>query len=146
MKMLWQIRAAEQGDIEAILSLWSNIEEIKSAIVDSYKDVQNFMAVNPNSLLVACSGDEVIGAVMGGYNGWRGTIYHLAVHVNYRRQGIGKALLNSCLDTLQRRGAPRVDLYTYASNAKAQALYRKLGWQERSNIKNFSWFFPEKTG
>ena len=49
--------------------------------------MQNFMAVNPNSLLVACSGDEAIGAVMGGYNGWRGTIYHLAVHVaNHRRR------------------------------------------------------------
>jgi len=137
----WQIRTARPEDIAAILDLWSNIEEIQSAVVDSYENVEHFIKTNPESMLVACAGSKIIGTVMPAYNGWRAAIYHLCVHNEHRRQGIGLALLQTALDYLKGQGAPRVDLYTYSSNTGAQAFYEQMGWQERSNIKNYSWVF-----
>ncbi|HWP97377.1 MAG TPA: GNAT family N-acetyltransferase [Syntrophomonadaceae bacterium] len=142
---VWTLRRAQESDIEAMLSFWSSIQEIQSSLADSRKQVQRFLADNPCSFLVACSENRVVGTVMGGYNGWRGSIYHLAVQPEYRGQGIGRALLLQCLEILQRRGAPRVDLTTYASNKNAQAFYRKLGWRERTEIKNFSFEYTHDT-
>lgn len=137
----WQIRTAGPQDIPAILDLWSDIEEIKSVVVDSYENVEHFIKTNPDCLLVACAGSEIIGTCMGAYNGWRAAIYHFCVHNDHRRQGIGQALLQSSLAHLKELGAPRVDLYTYSNNTGAQAFYEQMGWQERSDIKNYSWFF-----
>lgn len=121
-----------------MLNLWSGVQEIQSSIADSWEQVQQFLEGNPTSFLVACSEDRLVGTIMGGYNGWRGSIYHLAVHPEYRCLGVGRALVKQCLEALHKRGAPRVDLTTYASNERAQAFYSKLGWRERTEIKNFS--------
>ncbi|PKM76933.1 MAG: N-acetyltransferase [Firmicutes bacterium HGW-Firmicutes-15] len=139
----WRICRAETSNIDAMLNLWSYIPEIQSSIADSFESVQGFMELNQASFLVALLDVKLIGTVMGGYNGWRGTIYHLAVHPDYRGQGIGRALLEQCIAVLHQRGAPRVDLYTYASNETAQAFYRKLGWRERKEVKNFSWEYSQ---
>ncbi len=37
---------------------------------------------------------EVVGTVMGGYDGHRGSAYYLGVHPEYRGRGIANALLN----------------------------------------------------
>jgi len=137
----WQIRAARLEDIAAILDLWKDIDEIKSTIEDSYDNVEHFIKTNPGSMLVACSGTEIIGTVMGAYNGWRAAIYHFCVRDDHRRHSIGQALLQSALAHLKEQGAPRVDLYTYTDNRGAQAFYEMMGWQERDNIKNYSWIF-----
>jgi len=137
----WQIRTARPEDIAAILDLWSDIDEIKSAVADTYENVEHFIKTNPNSLRVAHAGSAIIGTVMGAYNGWRAAIYHFCVHEDYRRRGIGQALLQAALEHMQEQGAPRVDLYTYSDNTGAQAFYERMGWQERSNLKNYSWFF-----
>ncbi len=138
----WRICRAERSNIDAMLNMWSYIPEIQSSIADSFESVQDFMELNQASFLVALLDAKLIGTVMGGYNGWRGTIYHLVVHPDYRGQGIGRALLEQCMVVLHQRGAPRVDLYTYTRNETAQAFYRKMGWRERKEVKNFSWEYP----
>jgi ribosomal protein S18 acetylase RimI-like enzyme len=65
----------------------------------------------------------------------------LAVHPGWQGQGVGRALLASLIDWA--RSAPaieKIELNVRASNAPAQALYRKLGfteigrWQRRVKI------------
>ena len=56
------------------------------------------------------------------------------VRPDYRRQGIGKALLEYLVAQARAEGALRVMLLTDADNARAQALYRKTGFTDSAML------------
>ncbi|MDH3319546.1 MAG: GNAT family N-acetyltransferase [Betaproteobacteria bacterium] len=56
------------------------------------------------------------------------------VHPGHRRKGIGKALLEYVIAQARAEGALRVMLLTDGDNARAQALYRKLGFAPSSML------------
>ncbi|HEY3477239.1 MAG TPA: ribosomal protein S18-alanine N-acetyltransferase [Anaerolineales bacterium] len=53
----------------------------------------------------------------------------LAIHPDYRRQGIGKRLLAYALIEMMREGAHSSFLEVRESNLPAQAMYRKFGYE-----------------
>lgn len=84
-------------------------------------------------LLVAVSAPDDRSEIILGYIGlWdlvdEGHISTLAVHPDYRRQGIGEALLRAGLSALARTGMQRASLEVRASNQAAQRLYAKFGF------------------
>ena len=56
------------------------------------------------------------------------------VRPEYRRQGIGKALLEHVVAQARAEGALRVMLLTDGDNERAQALYRKAGFADSSML------------
>jgi len=56
------------------------------------------------------------------------------VHPEHRRKGIGKALLAYVITQAHAEGVLRVMLLTDGDNARAQALYRKLGFAPSSML------------
>jgi GNAT superfamily N-acetyltransferase len=56
------------------------------------------------------------------------------VRPDYRRQGIGKALLEYVVAQARAEGALRVMLLTDADNERAQALYRKTGFTDSAML------------
>ena len=51
------------------------------------------MAENNADVLVAEVDVRVVGSIVGGFDGWRGNIYRLAVHPRFRRRGVARALV-----------------------------------------------------
>jgi ribosomal-protein-alanine N-acetyltransferase len=90
---------------------------------------------NPASMLWVAETDESIEKkkVVGMIIVWRildeAHIATIAVHPDYRRQGIGKILLRFALDWAARNGAQRAMLEVRASNQSAQALYLQFGFE-----------------
>ena len=58
-----------------------------------------------------------------------GVLYDLVVDPAHRRQGVGSALMEGALDSLEKLGAPRVLLFTADKNKAAQALFAKTGFR-----------------
>jgi GNAT superfamily N-acetyltransferase len=56
------------------------------------------------------------------------------VHPEHRRRGIGKALLEYVIAQARAEGALRVMLLTDGDNARAQTLYRKMGFTPSSML------------
>jgi len=56
------------------------------------------------------------------------------VHPEHRRKGVGEKLLGYVLGQAKAEGALRVMLLTDGDNARAQALYRKLGFAPSSML------------
>jgi ribosomal-protein-alanine N-acetyltransferase len=52
----------------------------------------------------------------------------IAVHPDFRRQGIGEQILLHALEAAQSEGARRAFLEVRAGNTEAQAMYRKYGF------------------
>ena len=61
-------------------------------------------------------------------------IKNLAVHENYRRKGIGKALYQEAVMRGKARGADMVDLKVYSFNENAVEFYKSLGM----TVQNFT--------
>lgn len=54
----------------------------------------------------------------------------IAIHPDWRDQGLGARLLRSALDAAWEFGYLRVELGVFSHNPRARALYRKLGFVE----------------
>lgn len=67
----------------------------------------------------------------GGTAAW---LEDCVVHPDYRRRGIGAALLGHVLEQARALGATRVTLLTDGDNARAQALYKRLGFAPSSML------------
>lgn len=72
------------------------------------------------------SAQLVISTAEGAPSAW---IEDIVVHPDYRRQGIGKQLLEHLLAWAKTRGATRAQLVADQDNAGAEMFYRGLGWQ-----------------
>jgi [ribosomal protein S18]-alanine N-acetyltransferase len=64
-------------------------------------------------------------------------IHNIAVHPDFRRQGIGRLLLEQVVAAARRLGRLRVTLDVRFSNAPAQNLYRKFGFVIRGLRKGY---------
>lgn len=89
---------------------------------------------NDGLFFVAVENDNVIGTVMAGYDGHRGWIYSMAVSPDYRKKGLGSALLSFAEEKLAERGCMKINLQIMAGNEPVQAFYLSNGYQTEKRI------------
>src|SRR3970040_1037454 len=78
------------ADYEAVLNLWHGIEKgVHVGRSDSLVEIEKKLARDPDLFLCADSDGQLIASVLGGCDGRRGLIYHLAVAASFRGNGIG---------------------------------------------------------
>jgi ribosomal protein S18 acetylase RimI-like enzyme len=75
--------------------------------------------------------------VIAGWDGWRGSIYRLAVSPDYRRQGLGRRLLAEAEARLARLGAVRLQAIVAESHPLATSFWRASGWEEQAEPLRF---------
>ena len=93
---------------------------------------------NPLSLwLVAVEGEKVAGYVGSQSVMGESDMMNVAVHPDFRRQGIGERLILDLIDQLNQRGNHSLTLEVRASNVSAIGLYRKLGFVQVGLRKNY---------
>jgi ribosomal protein S18 acetylase RimI-like enzyme len=84
--------------------------------------------------LVAERGDEIVGALIAGWDGWRGNMYRLAVGEGHRRQGIGLALTRAGEEYLCSRGVRRVTALVAFDDEPAGAFWESAGYPQDEEI------------
>ena len=93
---------------------------------------------NPLSLwLVALDGDRVAGYVGSQSVMGESDMMNVAVHPDYRRQGIAEKLCLALVEALKEKGNHCLTLEVRASNEPAKALYEKLGFIQVGLRKNY---------
>jgi len=103
------IRSCRPDECAAILDLWRDAGSIPS-VSDSVDVLERHLQKDDNLLLVAEHDNRLVGTIMGGWDGWRGNIYRLAVLPDYRRQGIGRALVQEVERQLLLKGTRRISI------------------------------------
>jgi ribosomal protein S18 acetylase RimI-like enzyme len=101
------IRPARSEEVEQVLGLWREAETTPS-ITDTREEVLKLLAEPAAVLLVAEADGRLVGTVIGGWDGWRGNIYRLAVAPGYRRRGLARLLVAEADRSLHRLGARRI--------------------------------------
>jgi N-acetylglutamate synthase len=117
-------------DYDAALQLWQRVEGLEVAEGDDKEGVAQFVARNPGLSRVAIDGSTVVGVAMCGHDGRRGHIYHLAVDPVYRRYGLGKRLVQECLDGLRQVGVVRAIILVADYNLEGAEFWKRAGWED----------------
>ena len=91
------------------------------------------LAVQPELILVALSGDDVVGTTMAGYDGHRGWLYAVAVNPSHRGRGIGRELVAEAERRLAALGCEKINLQVRSGNP-VEAFYKRLGYAVEERV------------
>ena len=108
---------------------------------NTLEDIEGSLKHNEREIVcVAADGNDLVGFCCGQifksicYPIYCAEITELFVMDGYRRQGIGKSLLQYTEDILIKRGVKHFHVLTGDKNSAAQALYRSRGYAETNEI------------
>lgn len=125
-------------DFPAVQHLWGSIEKgVSLGRSDAPEEIQKKISRDPDLFLVAEHDGRIIGSVIGGYDGRRGLIYHLAVSNEYRHRGVGTRLLNEVETRLRDKGCLKCYLMVALENPEVEHFYEKRGWHFMDYVRPF---------
>ena len=104
---------------------------------DTPEEIQKKIAHGPDLFLVAEENGQIVGTVIGGFDGRRGLIYHLAVDASFRGQGIGSRLMDEIESRLRAKGCIRCYLLVVTDNDEAMRYYEKRGWEHMTWVRPY---------
>lgn len=117
-------------DYAAVYALWQAAGPgIQLRRSDGPGEIQKKLQRDPDLFLVAELDGRIVGAVLGGFDGRRGLVYHLAVAAGYRRHGLGRRLMDELEERLRARGCIRMYLLVTSDNRSAMEFYEEAGWE-----------------
>jgi ribosomal protein S18 acetylase RimI-like enzyme len=131
-----ELRPATADDIAGVLAFWRESAEPTST--DSDGGLARLIDRDPGALIVAEANGHIVGTVIAGWDGWRGSIYRLAVGPDQRRSGLGQALLRAAEDRLAGHGAQRLHAIVVSSNDVAVAFWTASDWEHQAGQLRFA--------
>ena len=135
------IRPMTMDDYKQVHQLWMEIHGFGiRSIDDSEEGVERFIRRNPTTSMVAESDGKIVGAILCGHDGRRGCLYHVCVHEDYRKHGIGKAMAVACMRALQEEQINKVSLIAFKSNELGNHFWKEAGWCFREDLNYYD--FP----
>ena len=139
------IRAMTIDDYEEVYALWMSIKGFAMRSLDDSRDgVARFLKRNPDARVVAVADGKVVGSILCGYDGRRGCLYHVCVREDYRRQGIGKAMVVYCMKALEKEAISKVSLIAFTQNDIGNAFWKEIGWTKREDLNYYDFVLNDK--
>lgn len=125
-------------DYPAVRALWESMEKgVKVGRSDAPAELEKKSRHDPDLFLLAEVEGEIVGSVIGGFDGRRGMIYHLAVKREFRSQGIASVLMAEVEARLRAKGCLKCYLLVMQGNDEAAQYYEKRGWSEMQTVRMF---------
>ena len=118
------IRGFRWVDFDAVTEVWATA----GRDVLPRAELEAKLVRDPELFLVAESGAEIAGVVLGTYDGRRGWILRLAVHPAHRRRGIATGLVRELETRFRALDCPRVNLLVLPDNEAGLRFWRELGY------------------
>lgn len=129
------IREFTIDDYDAVLNLWRIVGAgVHLRPTDSRDEIARKQTRDPDLFLLAERDGRLVGAVLGGWDGRRGLVYHLAVDPAHRGRGIARALMADLARRFRAKGCLRYYMLVARDNAGAQAFYERLGYERLDDI------------
>ncbi len=139
MKQSIQIRQFQfPQDYQQVVDLWASMERgVRVGRSDTPAEIEKKISRDPDLFLVAESEGRIVGTVLGGYDGRRGMVYHLAVDGSFRNLGIGSLLMDEVESRLRAKGCLKSYLLVAEDNHEVGDFYKKCGWQHMDTVHLF---------
>ncbi len=144
MEIKYEIRVMTTDDYEEVHDLWMSIHGFAIRSIDDSKEgVERFIKRNPKTSVVAVSDGKIVGAILCGHDGRRGCLYHVCVHEDYRKHGIGKSMAVACMRALQAEQINKVNIVAFKSNELGNHFWKEEGWNFREDLNYYDFTLNE---
>ena len=144
MEIKYEIRVMTTNDYEEVHNLWMSIHGFAIRSIDDSKEgVERFIRRNPKTSVVAVSDGKIVGAILCGHDGRRGCLYHVCVHEDYRKHGIGKSMAVACMRALQAEQINKVNIVAFKSNELGNHFWKEEGWNFRDDLNYYDFTLNE---
>src|SRR5690349_333915 len=127
-----KIRVAEAGDVGEVAELWATSAG-PTRLPSGETETLRLLARDPAALLVAVDDERVIGTLIVGWDGWRCSLYRMAVRSDHRRSGVAAALVDAARARADSLGAARLDAIVDLDNAGGIAFWESQGFERNHN-------------
>ncbi|WP_330329254.1 GNAT family N-acetyltransferase [Streptomyces sp. NBC_00536] len=131
-----RIRAADPAEAQDVLAFWKEAAE-GTSITDDVDGVTRLIRRDPDALILAEADGVLVGSVIAGYDGWRCSLYRLAVLPSHRRQGIATALLDAAERRFLDVGGRRGDAMVLEANERAQRAWAAAGYHREERWRRW---------
>ena len=132
--MRMRVREFRRADGERVREFWMACG-IRIRPGDDDVSLEGFATRNPGLFLLAEESDRIVGSALGGWDGRRGWLYHVAVHPDARRHGIASELIGVIESRLREMGCSKVNLIVWEDNAEAMRFWEDLGYVREKTVE-----------
>jgi len=129
----YSIVAFEERHRQPVIALWQACGLVRPWN-DPDRDIDRKLSDRNGGFFVMLRSDpedgteKVIGSVMAGYDGHRGSVYYLSIAPEHQGTGCGRHLMGHCEEFLIALGCPKINLFVRSDNEQASAFYKGLGY------------------
>jgi ribosomal protein S18 acetylase RimI-like enzyme len=121
------IRPVREDELGAVLKLWIEAQVTPPSVTDSLAGLSRLTRTPGALLRVAVIDDRIVASVIGGFDGWRGNIYRLAVAPSWRRRNLARRMVAAIGDALFEMGAERLSALVEHEHPWAIGFWDSLG-------------------
>jgi ribosomal protein S18 acetylase RimI-like enzyme len=128
------VRPFRMEDYDPVFALWQRCEGVGLGASDTRAAIAAYLRRNPGLSFVAQMKSRLVGAVLCGHDGRRGYLHHLAVSKRHRRAGLGRRLVDICLERLRRIDIQKCNIFVFADNVEGMTFWTRTGWTPRPDL------------
>jgi ribosomal protein S18 acetylase RimI-like enzyme len=133
------LRPLQIQDYESLVALWEKAGlPFKPRGRDRRENIARELHAPTAIFLVAESDGRLVGSILGTHDGRKGWINRLAVDPAYRRQGIGRRLVEAVEQRLEQLGIEIVACLIEDWNKDSLAAFQAMGYVKHDDIYYFS--------
>lgn len=126
-------------DYDALIELWKAAQlPYKPNGRDSKQKIESELKKGVAIFLVAEKDKKIIGSIFGTHDGRKGWINRVAVHPQYRQQGIAKMLVSEVEKKLDELGIDIIACLIEDWNDRSMKVFEKLGYLKHNDVIYFS--------
>ena len=130
-----KMRALKPDDYDALIALWKNAGlPHRPEGRDSRASITDQVERDSGLFLGAFRGEQLVGSVIGTYDGRRGWLNRVAVDPAERRKGVAKTLLEKMEGLLRERGARIIAVLVDEENTASLSIFRSLDYKVHRDI------------
>ena len=130
------IRHARIDDIDTILALWKAADAVES-VTDDPGSIEILLRTPTARAYLAEDGSSVVGSIIAGFDGWRGSLYRLAVLPSHRRRGVALDLVREAERFLIDSGARKITAMVMRDHEHALRFWEAGGYDEDPRLKRY---------
>lgn len=129
------IRIMTMDDYDKVFELWLSCKGMGlNHVDDSREGIERYLKRNPNTCFVAEERFAILGVILSGHDGRRGYIYHTAVNPDFRKQGIGRKLVEAVMQSMEDEHISKVALVAFEKNQEGNIFWEKQGFSVREDL------------
>ncbi len=128
-----RIRECKAEDLPILIDLWRRTG-IKIGLSETEPEFKKILEQNPTTCLIGEQDGMIAAVVLGGFDGRRGLVHHLAVEPSLQGRGYGRIMMQELENRFNDMGIVKYHLWIEAWNTEVIKFYEHLGYELRDLI------------